>query len=184
VATGGDARPEAATRTVGKDPRLRAMERQFFARLFSPPPGAAPEQMAAWYESPVSELLYPPDHACAGQPLDGISPAALETAASEQLWKLLENLPDLDREQCHITGNWPFADFHRAFKRVNRDDPHTIATFIEELSEIPQDPDAYPANVWLPCPGHPDATTMRAYYSGVLGAYVQEMFSGPPCPVP
>jgi hypothetical protein len=181
----GDEKAASAPAQPAKDPRLAAEERRFIAQLFEQPgPKASQEERLAWEQSPVADLLYPPEHACAGQPLDSTSPATLIQAGEEALGKQLDQVPDIDVPQCVYQGNWPFQALNAACSGVNRDVPADVARCTEYLMTGFQDQAAYPATVWLPCsPNGAQPTTRRQFFENMIAEQVQHMFSGPPCTV-
>jgi hypothetical protein len=175
----------AAPAAARKDPRLAQAERRFIAKLLEQPGRNASEaDRLAWEQSPVADLLYPPDHACAGQPLDSTSPAVLTAAAEEALDKQLANIDNAKVPQCLYQGNWPFQPLNQACSGVDEDNPDSVARCTDFLMTAPQDPQAYPATIWLPCtPNGGQPTTLQAFYEGMVAEQVQQMFSGPPCTV-
>jgi hypothetical protein len=183
--TNGGPAPAAARSEAPQAAKPRARQSrdvEFIAKLFQPPgPSATDQERLFWDESPVSDLLYPTDHPCAGAPRDSVSPAQLTQAGNEALGKQIDNLPNVDAEQCHLAGNWAFHPLNQAYAKVNLDDPQTVLAFIDEMASMPQDPNAYPASIWLPCPGRSDATTMREFFQGLVADQVEQVFSGPPC---
>jgi hypothetical protein len=159
-----------------------ARNAEFIAKLFMPPgPGASDAERQAWEESPIADLFYPQDHPCAGLPLDSVSVPVLEEAANGSLSKYLEAIPEVDRQQCHVQGRWPYHVLNTMYGRVDREKPETVQPFLQELAAMPQDPKAYPADIWLPCDGQAGATTMRVYFQGLVSDYVKGLLSGPRC---
>lgn len=169
-----------------RDARLARRELEFIAKLFQPPArDATPEDRQRWEDSPVSDLIYPNDHPCAGLPRDSVSPQQLIDAAVGEPGgpSLIPSLPEIDRSQCHVQGNWPFFPLNQCARGLNREDPESVASFMACLDALPQDPSAYPASIWLPCPAdHPLATTMREFFGDLIAEHVNDLFARGPCP--
>jgi len=179
-----DWKVQAAADNAARAGHVNPKEHEFIAKLFElPGPDATPQQRAAWEESPVSKLLYPQGHPCAGQPIDSASPAVLTQAADEALDKAIGRNPEVDQPQCVFEGKWPFSPLNLACSSVNRDNPQSVAQCSDFLLGAPQDPNAYPATIWLPCSAGSGVqpTTLRQYYQQMVSTEVQHIFSGPAC---
>jgi hypothetical protein len=180
------AKVPARLRVPQRPPRTADARREFIARLFRPPgPDATPSERESWEQAPQSDYLYPPDHPCAGQPLDSVTPAILAKAGNATLDPLIDSLPDVDRPQCHLDGNWPYRPLNQCTRGLQREDPESVEAFMACLAALPQDPAVYPADIWVPCPGdHPLATTLRAHLESLVAAEVERVFSRATCPQP
>lgn len=180
----GNGNGKGAADKPKKDPRLDAREHAFIARFFElPGPSATAQERLFWEQSPVSDLLYPEGHPCAGQPLDSTSPAVLTDAGKAALAKSVDAIPDIDTPQCLYQGNWPFFPLNQACSGVTPEDPTSVAHCTDFLLNMKQDPSAYPATIWLPCSMGQQPTTRRAFYEGLIADEVQRVFSGPRCTV-
>jgi hypothetical protein len=180
---GTDSPGQSAGSTTTKDPGIDAREREFIARMFTPPGPKAPEQeRLAWEQSPISDLLYPEGHACAGEPLDSVSPELLASVGREGLAKLIDAVPDVDTPQCLFQGRWNFHPLNAACSTMHKQDPDSVERCTTFLVSAQQDPAAYPATIWLPCiNGRGQPTTMRAYYEDLLTQQVDQMFASRRC---
>jgi hypothetical protein len=165
-----------------QDRSLSAREREFIARLFAVPgPNATEEERLAWENSPISDLIYPSDHPCAGEPIDSASPQMLTSMGREGLAKVLDAIPEVDVPQCLHQGRWNFHTLNQACSSLNREDGDSVSRCAAFLQTAPQDPKAYPATIWMPCAEGGQPTTLRAYYEELLNQQVADMFARARC---
>jgi hypothetical protein len=175
-------RQAAAPTPPHEDPEVSAREREFIARLFAPPgPQATEQERLAWEGSAVSDLLYPPGHACAGEPLDSVSPEMLTEVGRQGLAQALDAIPDVDEPQCLFQGRWNFHPLNTACSSVTKTNLESVERCAGFLRATQQDPAAYPASIWLPCGSGGQPTTRREFFENLLNQQVNRMFANRRC---
>jgi hypothetical protein len=144
--------------------------------LFTPPGADALDWQKEGWDKYMAPLLYPEGHPRAGQYRDSVSVEDVQEAAMP----LAEGLfpPNyLDEPMLHVSKRINFDELNQAASRLwNRNDPAaTAGPFYDWLMAAPEDPNAYPADLWLVAPpGHPDTTTHRAWLRDEIGRQVRE----------
>ena len=168
-----------------RPPRPGEKQIDLIAKLFTPAgTKSRPEEVEFWDQSPVREYVFPADHPCAGQPRPGVSAATLADAGDAALAPVIGHLPDVDLPQCYMPGNWPYHPLNACAKSLDRTNPASVQAFIACLDAVPQDPGAYRAEIWVPCPpDNPRATTVRKQLETLVKAHAEEMVAAPPCQV-
>ncbi len=113
--------------------------------------------LEAW-DRHLAPLLYPEGHPLAGTYRDSVT---LEDAVAAQVdyWGELTPAGYLDRPMLHVEKRIPYRILNEQMDTLDLTDLDSVRRFYDWAQEQPEDPTAYPADLWLPArPGDPEAT--------------------------